>query len=343
MKALAKIKTTLLLSFFLYVNVFSQDIKAYQNYDFIAGTDIIFADDFQDSPDGEFGVHWKLKDGQAVVNKINGDKGFFITKYYTTLFPRVKTPNYLPKDFTIEFDSWLDAAYDSNNGVTISLKNDDETPVKITTNRDYVICEYLEGKLNGDMPKQFGGDNYFNKWHHYAIACKAGQLKIYCDENRVLVVPEVNFKATSIAVGGDASDGMNMVFKNFKLASGGDMNLISKAFTEGKYISHGINFDVNKATIKPESMGEINAIVKILKENPTLKIEIGGHTDADGDDASNQKLSENRANAVKNQLTNMGIEAARLTTKGYGEAKPIADNATFEGKANNRRVEFTKM
>ena len=64
---------------------------------------------------------------------------------------------------------------------------DDETPVKITTNRDFVICEYPEGKLNGDMPKQFGGDNYFNKWHHYAIACKAGQLKISYPTNVIHV------------------------------------------------------------------------------------------------------------------------------------------------------------
>jgi OmpA-OmpF porin, OOP family len=119
--------------------------------------------------------------------------------------------------------------------------------------------------------------------------------------------------------------------------------MLGKKFTDAKIVTHGINFDVNKAVIKPESMGTLNAIVQILKDNPEVKFEVGGHTDSDGDDASNQKLSEQRANAVRTQLITMGIDAGRLSAKGYGETKPIADNKTFEGKANNRRVEFVKM
>ncbi|MBD2703267.1 OmpA family protein [Spirosoma sp. BT702] len=329
--------------FLLPLPCLAQDIKAYQNYDFVAGDKIIFADDLADSPPGEFDPHWKLIEGQAVVNKVSDEKAFFITKYYTKLAPRVKTPAYLPKNFTLEFDSYLDAAYDSNEGIYIQFLNDTEPVVNIRSNRDYSVFDGPDTKLNGEYPKAIAAENYFNKWHHYAIAVKDNQVKIYCDQYRVLVVPEVIFKATSLLVGGDASDGKNMMFRNFKLAAGGDMNLIGKAFTDGKYISHGILFDVNKATLKPESMGEINAIVNVLTANPNLKVDVSGHTDADGDDASNLKLSEARANTVKSQLVSMGIEATRLTAKGYGETKPIADNATFEGKAQNRRVEFVKQ
>jgi outer membrane protein OmpA-like peptidoglycan-associated protein len=80
-----------------------------------------------------------------------------------------------------------------------------------------------------------------------------------------------------------------------------------------------------------------------MKDNPDIKFEIGGYTDSDGDDAYNMTLSQQRADAVKTQLTSMGIDASRLTTKGYGETKPISDNKTPEGKANNRRVEFVKQ
>jgi outer membrane protein OmpA-like peptidoglycan-associated protein len=336
-------KKILILITFLPLFCQAQNIKAYQNYDFVAGDKIIFADDFSDSQEGEFGTHWKLNGGQAVVNKVGEEKCFFITKYYTVLSPRMKTPNYLPKEFTIEFDTWLDEGYDSNPGVSLFFKNGDDIPARISTNNMYVSIDYPDGRLNGEFPEDLRSERYFNKWHHYAIAYKNNQLKVYCDQYRVLVVPDCNFKAVSISMAGDASDGKNMMFKNFKLSSGGDMNMIGKAFTDGKYISHGIRFDVNKATIKPESMGEINAITKILKDNPDLKFEIGGHTDSDGDDASNLKLSQARAEAVKTQLVSMGIDSSRLSTKGYGETKPIGDNNTFEGKANNRRVEFSKM
>jgi outer membrane protein OmpA-like peptidoglycan-associated protein len=97
------------------------------------------------------------------------------------------------------------------------------------------------------------------------------------------------------------------------------------------------------ATIKPPSMGTLSQIAKLLKDNPALKLEVGGHTDADGDAAKNLTLSQARADAVKQALVDAGIDAARLTTKGYGATKPVDVNTTLEGKANNRRVEFTKI
>jgi outer membrane protein OmpA-like peptidoglycan-associated protein len=87
-------------------------------------------------------------------------------------------------------------------------------------------------------------------------------------------------------------------------------------------------------------MGTLNAITTILKNNPDLKFEIEGHTDNSGEPAHNLTLSQQRADAVRKQLINMGTDATRLISKGFGDAKPMADNNTFDGKANNRRVEF---
>ena len=121
-----------------------------------------------------------------------------------------------------------------------------------------------------------------------------------------------------------------------------NMNLIGKKFTDSKIVTHGINFDVDKATIKPESMGTLNMIVQVLKDNPDVKFEVDGHTDNTGAAAHNLQLSQQRADAVKTQLVSMGVDASRLTTKGFGDTKPITDNNTLEGRANNRRVEFVK-
>jgi outer membrane protein OmpA-like peptidoglycan-associated protein len=109
----------------------------------------------------------------------------------------------------------------------------------------------------------------------------------------------------------------------------------------GKAILY-INFDSGKSTIKNESMPVVDQIIEMLNQAPDIQISIEGHTDSDGKNESNLKLSEARAKAVVEAITKGGIDAARLSSAGFGEEKPIADNSTDEGKAKNRRVELIK-
>ena len=99
-------------------------------------------------------------------------------------------------------------------------------------------------------------------------------------------------------------------------------------------------FDLGKATLKPESEPELKRIQQVMKENMALVIEISGHTDNTGSDEINNKLSLERANAVKDYLLNGNIDSSRIRTKGYGKSKPKADNSTEEGRQINRRVEI---
>lgn len=108
----------------------------------------------------------------------------------------------------------------------------------------------------------------------------------------------------------------------------------------GKINLRGINFESGKANILPESYVILNDAVKLLKDNPKVKIEVQGHTDSVGAAAANETLSQARADAVKKYLVDNGIDAARIQTKGYGELIPIASNDTKEGRAQNRRIEF---
>ncbi|MBL8001770.1 MAG: OmpA family protein [Flavobacteriales bacterium] len=101
-----------------------------------------------------------------------------------------------------------------------------------------------------------------------------------------------------------------------------------------------IFFDFDKATLKPESQAEIDKVTDLLTDYPHLRIEIEAHTDDQGSDAYNLKLSEDRAKAVVDALVKEKIEVERLAWKGYGETKPLAPNTTEEGRAKNRRVEF---
>lgn len=107
-----------------------------------------------------------------------------------------------------------------------------------------------------------------------------------------------------------------------------------------KIILKNIFFDVAKSTLKPESTAELDRLLKLLTDVPTLKIEIAGHTDSDGSDESNNKLSQARSEVVVKWLTDHQVTIDRLQAKGYGETKPIATNDTKEGKAQNRRTEF---
>jgi outer membrane protein OmpA-like peptidoglycan-associated protein len=163
--------------------------------------------------------------------------------------------------------------------------------------------------------------------------------KAYIDQYRVCATNTLPTGADKVYI---KADRYGIKIKNFRLAAGGD-DKYQKIVTDGKFITHGILFDVNKSSIKPESMGALNEIAKLMKAHNDLKFEIDGHTDSDGNADLNMKLSKERADAVKSKLVKMGNDDASLSTKGFGATKPIDKNDTPEGKANNRRVEFIKI
>lgn len=98
-------------------------------------------------------------------------------------------------------------------------------------------------------------------------------------------------------------------------------------------------FDTGKSTLRASSYVELNELVELLKRKKNMTIELGGHTDNQGSEASNLTLSQNRANAVKKYLISKGIDASRIAAVGYGESQPVADNETSAGRQANRRTE----
>lgn len=119
-------------------------------------------------------------------------------------------------------------------------------------------------------------------------------------------------------------------------------NLMWEKLQKDGFISLQINFDTNKATIKPESMPLVQQIIDLMKGQPNLRVSIEGHTDNQGTAAANKTLSLNRAKAVASAVAAGGVRADRMETVGWGQEKPIADNRTEEGRAANRRVELIK-
>lgn len=126
------------------------------------------------------------------------------------------------------------------------------------------------------------------------------------------------------------------------VASAGNSVPDSSQYEVGaSFVLRNIFFDYDKSVLLQQSYNELQSLIKILKEHPKMKIEVGGHTDGRGSVEYNIRLSESRAKAVVDYLISKGIEPRRLQYKGYGKSKPISTNDTEEGRALNRRVEFT--
>jgi K(+)-stimulated pyrophosphate-energized sodium pump len=110
--------------------------------------------------------------------------------------------------------------------------------------------------------------------------------------------------------------------------------------TTKRFVFAHTNFETGSATITPGSVHTLTGLASVLKCYPQARVELDGYTDSTGNPAANQKLSEDRASAVKDLLVKNGVDASRITTKGFGESHPLASNATPSGRAENRRTEM---
>jgi len=327
-----------------------EEFKLWSNYDFVAGEKVIFEDDLSGEESGEFPSRWDLLSGSAEVASLGGENVIHLAHNNSIIFPLMDKKDFLPEIFTLEFDIFFeeDGATRSDfykirffEGTHNSTKIDGKTISTIDINWNEVKMGQFGGKTKSFTEER---KNWKPKWKHIAIAFNKRSLKLYMNEERILNIPNLGFKPQMFSIGGHFDDRYIKMssIKNIRVNEGGK-KLYDRILEEGKFVTRGILFDVNKATINGESMGAINEIVKLMNEHPDLNFSIEGHTDSDGEESFNQKLSEDRAAAVKNMLGKLGIDQTRLDSKGWGESKPLSENSTPEGKANNRRVEFIKI
>jgi len=265
-----------------------------------------------------------------------------------------------PQNFIMEFDMIPDVEDDSDFDYSLSFYEDPEN-VELTTdiypgkkgvNITFEAGDWLtKGYDNSlDVGGWLEGQSSTNpvvmkQVNHVIIWVQNRRLRIYHLGAKVLDMPtnlHIDSKFNRLHFSGWSCHGTPYI-TNLKITTAAP-DTRSKLITEGKLISYGIYFDVNKDIVKPESYGTISDIAKVLKENPTVNIRIVGHTDNDGSDFQNLDLSKRRAVSVKNSLVSQfAIDGSRIQTDGKGENEPIASNTTSENKAQNRRVEFIKL
>ncbi len=339
--------------------------KAYSKYDFVPGEKVIGFEDFSTGSIGDFPAGWNTTGaGEIVTVEGRTERWLMLTK------PGVVVPEFTdtyPEDFTLELDvlHGLPFAGASFKIVLAQLDNVAQ-PQHWTLGPNNVAFEFYtpsskESPTNGsssysnrknsvsEAANQVGSDLFAQHGSpaHISIWRQKERVRLYANQEKIWDIPkaivkDAKFNAIVIYVL-YADETVPFYFGNLRLAVGAP-DTRNKMLTQNKWVTHGILFDVNSANIKPESYGTIKEMANVLKEYADMKVKIVGHTDADGNDASNLDLSKRRAASVKASLAKeFGIDESRMETDGKGEGEPIDKNDKPAGKANNRRVEFIKI
>jgi len=336
-------------------------LQSYSKYDFIPGEKVIFYEDFSQDAVGDFPALWNTNGSAEVVttNLFPGKWMKFIGNNSVWTDELLK----LPENYTIEFDI-ITTKGEQGEGMagyyfrlmkSVNAKAFD--PGAVPGKSGFVFCMEYFGRpsyrtyINGQEGEGLGLIGYnevennkqkINQKYHMSIWVQKSRVRLYQNETKLFDLPKAFPVATLKMDRIRFEEGAGMV-SNIRIAVGAP-DLRNKLLTEGKLVTYGIYFDVNKDVVKPESYGTLKGIADVLTENPDVRVKIVGYTDSDGADAANLDLSKRRGASVKNELAkNFSIDAARLESDGMGETKPVAPNDTPVNKALNRRVEFIKL
>jgi OOP family OmpA-OmpF porin len=348
-------------------------VTTFSKYDFVPGEKILFTEDFAQEAIAELPTGWNTN-GSGEVVTIQNQQGKWLQIHKSFIYLTNNTKE-LGENYTIEFDAILRL---KNNGwIFPELRFGVLSSGTMTTTDNSLLKEYsqnaavtafiqpgsvyesklkLESKVENKSyfrsnPKEYKElQNYFGKPIHVAIQVQKERFRIWINEAKAFDAPKavptdykMNQLFFDVSHTNYAETDYGIYISNIKVATGVP-DTRHKLIEEGKFSTTGILFDVNSATIKPESAGVIKEIGTVLKENPSVKIKIIGHTSSDGDDNANMELSKKRAAAVKDALIKeYSIDASMIETDGKGESQPAGDNKTKEGKVQNRRVEFIKL
>ncbi|MCE7059737.1 OmpA family protein [Dyadobacter sp. CY343] len=342
------------------------DITAYSKFDFVPGDKIIVHEDFSQDAIGDFPANWNTRSGAEIVNIAGKDGKWLRFNQDGIFYPEYLNSN-LPENFTLQLDVIANKDVSNIGEFMISLMQTGTVDEKFNWGESRQVSApsfkisfqptSSEGQLT--YSSNLIGSQYkygvpeFNKHKNttrVSIWKQKQRIRVYLDSTKALDLPRALDPAATLnslvfaAINPDFNQkGGAFFIGNIQLAVGA-ADTRNKLVSEGKFVTRGILFNVNSDKILPQSYGTLKDIAQVLQENTSLRVQIVGHTDADGNENTNEDLSKRRAGAVKETLVStFSIDASRLETDGKGKSQPIDTNDTPIGKANNRRVEFIRL
>ena len=334
-------------------------LQVYSKFDFVPGEQVFFFDDFSAENIADFPARWNTN-GSGEVVTIGGMPGrWFKMQAGSAFYPEIGKE--FPENFTVEFD--LIPTFDPEPGcfqIDMYKAAPGEAMDALVPGAgggafrlegySLSIFNWMDGTY-GEIANTKDNELYRssnNKKIRISISVQKQRMRLYVDAVKVFDIPRffpagVAMDRVRFPLHGCDVEGYQPFISNFRVAVGAP-DMRNKLITDGKLVTRGITFDSGSDKIKAESNGTLKEIALILRENPTVRIKIIGHTDSDGEDAANLTLSKKRAEAVKAALKDQfSIDASRMETDGKGESQAVSPNTTPEGKANNRRVELIKL
>jgi OOP family OmpA-OmpF porin len=348
-------------------------MSSFSKYDFIPGEKVLYAEDFAREAPGELPTGWNST-GSGEVVTLDKYTGRWLRLHRSVSYLTANTKTF-GQDYTVEFDLILQL---KNNGwmypqflvslvASRDLAADDNSLLKdyqqfaaaratiapFENNGSRAIFEAFKEKAStfkGDLVNIGQLQNWYGQPMHVAIQVQKQRYRCWINELKVFDIPKgvpaadtMNQLRLEVGSTNYPEESYGVYIGNIRIATGLP-DTRHKIIEEGKFSTSGIVFDLNSATIRPESYGVLKELAAVLKENPSIRIKIVGHTSSEGDDAVNLGLSQRRSAAVRDFfVSEWQIDGTRIDTDGKGGTEPIADNKTKEGRAQNRRVEFIKL
>jgi outer membrane protein OmpA-like peptidoglycan-associated protein len=319
--------------------------SVWANYDFVPGDNVLFYHDFEGTRTGNFPSRLDYVAGNMEVVELGENKALRMSGGNGCIeIPLGRT---FPERFTIEYrartsDPLARSTWEIFSGAQEPISN-----CRYVPKPNVLMSGYSGAGLvwdGGTSTLATTRDLVVDNWADVRISVDGQYWKVYVNERRVANVPRFEFpEAASLhLMVGQYGQENDIYVDEIRVAEGGPRSLYEDLEAEGFVSTTGILFESGSATIRPESTPTLDAVLEMLEEHEDVDLVVEGHTDSEGADAANQALSEQRAASVRRYLADHGIEEGRLDVVGHGESQPVADNATPEGMANNRRVVFRR-